>query len=184
MSKLSIAFVAACLIAVSISAPAMSADLAGVIVDQDGHAIPGATITTQSPNGRTIATATSDSQGQYTIDGLNAGEYFITLGAPGVQTQSQTVASYVGGNGLAVNWLVTPGVVPLASAQPLTEEASAAQSRTLDSSLRLPEDSHPGPDNRMCFRKSDKLFCDNGRDCRTFPYGFYYCHCCDMDRFD
>jgi Carboxypeptidase regulatory-like domain len=179
MNKVMMVLIAVCVLAIGTALPAISADLAGEVVDQDGHAVSGATITTQGPDGQTVASATSNSQGEYEINGLNAGEYLITIGSASAGLQSQTVASYVGGNGLAVNWLVAPGVAPLASAQPLAQDERMRSGGFGNLNLR---DNDRDPQG--CFRKSDKLFCDNGRACRVFPYGYYYCRCCQFDRFD
>ena len=117
MKRSIIAFAAACLLALGLTTPSFCQDLVGTVVDQDGHAVSGAKIVTQSPDGQPIGSAVSDANGQYQINGVNAGEYFITLAPAGTAGQGQTVASYVGNGGLTVNWAVAPGVAPVASAK-------------------------------------------------------------------
>ncbi|MGO9061616.1 MAG: carboxypeptidase-like regulatory domain-containing protein [Candidatus Binataceae bacterium] len=175
MSRSIVVLVAACLLAVGMTTPSFSQDLAGTVVDQDGHAVSGAKIITQTPDGQTIGSATSDSQGQYQIDGVNAGEYFITLAPAAAAGQGQTVASYVGNGGLTVNWAVAPGVAPVASAKAGAAGIASAGNPVSTMSFT---NSVAVSDGGMCFVKSGKKYCDNGYACSVFPYGYYYCSCC------
>jgi hypothetical protein len=177
MKRSIIVFAAACLFALGINTPGFSQDLVGTVVDQDGHAVSGAKIVTQDPGGQTIGSTTSDSNGQYQINGVNAGEYLITMAPAGTAGQGQTVAGYVGNGGLTVNWAVAPGIAPVASAKAGTTSVGSTGNpvSTLSFVNNLAEST-----GGMCFTKSGKLFCDNGYACTVFPYGYYYCSCCRM----
>lgn len=179
MSRSIIVLVVACLFAVGMSTPSSSQELAGTVVDQDGHAVSGAKVVTQTPEGQTIGSATSDSHGQYRIDDVDAGEYFITLAPVAAAGQGQTVASYVGNGGLTINWAVAPGTAPVASAQPgiaaVTSASVASAANPVSNMFFSNSLAARGP---MCFVKSGRKFCDNGYACSVFPYGYYYCSCC------
>ncbi len=181
MSRLKMVLLATCWLAIGMATPAMSEDLAGTVVDQNGQAIPGAQVVAQTTDGQTMGTATSNAQGQYEINGLNAGEYFITL-APGTAgAQGQAVAGYVGRSGLTVDWAVAPGAAPIASAQAGVGSASSASAV---SNLSFASDGSSGDkDNDKCCReKSKKHYCDN-YDCkfwknRSWDRRYRYCKCC------
>lgn len=65
-------------------------ELKGTIVDQSGAVIPGAHITLRrSADHSTAALATSDSQGQFTMAAVPAGQYAIQISAPGFKTEAR-----------------------------------------------------------------------------------------------
>jgi len=57
------------------------ASLSGVVTDQTGAVLPGATVTVRDPNGQT-RTVTSNDQGQYSVNDLPAGTYTLTISVP------------------------------------------------------------------------------------------------------
>jgi hypothetical protein len=61
--------------------PAGKAVIAGTVSDQTGAVLPGATVTVSNAAGQT-QTATCNDQGQYSMQGLAAGTYTITVSAP------------------------------------------------------------------------------------------------------
>jgi hypothetical protein len=63
--------------------PAGSATIRGRITDQTGALIPGTEITISNPQGRTVATATSDASGNYEVRNLAAGTYTVTATSGG-----------------------------------------------------------------------------------------------------
>ena len=63
--------------------PAGTALIRGRITDPSGALIPGTEITISNPQGRTVATATSDTSGSYEIHSLPAGTYTVTATAGG-----------------------------------------------------------------------------------------------------
>lgn len=76
---LCIAFLAAALS----SAAAQSTVLRGTVTDPSGAVIPGATVSVTSPDGRKVATASSDHSGNYRIAGLRPGTYIVIAAAQG-----------------------------------------------------------------------------------------------------
>ena len=175
MKRSIIVFAAACLLALGMTTPSFSQDLVGTVVDQHGNAVSGAKIVTQSPDGQPIGSAVSDSNGQYQIAGVGAGEYFISLAPAGTAGQGQTVASYVGNGGLTVDWAVAPGVAPVASAKAGTASLASTSDRV--NTLSFVNDLSADKISE-CKVKSGRRFCDNGYACSVFPYGYYYCSCC------
>jgi len=132
------------------------------------QAVPGAKVIAHSSDGLNTQAATTDSNGQYRIAGLDPGQYYITLDALGTGGQGQTVASYLGNSGLTVNWSVAPGATPLASAQPGIQPTSASAVRASDAVLTAKSDPPPGCKGMPgppCGPKKSKKRCeddDNG----------------------
>jgi hypothetical protein len=63
--------------------PAGTSIIRGRITDQTGALIPGTDITVSNPQGRTVATTTSDASGNYEVHGLAAGTYTVTATSGG-----------------------------------------------------------------------------------------------------
>lgn len=121
------------LIAMGAAAPGLCEDLVGTVANGNGQAVGGVKIQVQSSDGAVTQSATTEADGQYVISGLYPGQYFITLDSAGRGVQGQTVAGYLGENGLTVNWSVGSGVSPLASAQPGIHLTSASTLPALNS---------------------------------------------------
>jgi hypothetical protein len=62
---------------------ANTAVIRGTVSDPTGAVIPGATISVTTPDGHTVATATSDARGAYQTHGLAAGSYIVIVTAQG-----------------------------------------------------------------------------------------------------
>ncbi len=60
-----------------------AASLHGQVVDPSGAVIPGATVSLTTPDGHTVATATSGADGSYQIGNLAPGTYIVLVVAPG-----------------------------------------------------------------------------------------------------
>ncbi len=119
MNKTLMALIAGCALALGFCRPALCADIVGTVLDANGNAVPGVKVSTSTQDGQSIGSAVTDGQGDYAIDGVSSGLYYITLTPPaGSDLRGQSVASYVGGMGLTVNWGVAPGREPVASAMP------------------------------------------------------------------
>ncbi|MGE5463494.1 MAG: carboxypeptidase-like regulatory domain-containing protein [Syntrophothermus sp.] len=73
------------------------AAIAGVVTDSAGKSVGWATvlITGDSPTHRDIA-ATTNSQGQYRLDGLQPGKYTVMVNAPGLDPQTGQVNAQAG----------------------------------------------------------------------------------------
>jgi hypothetical protein len=79
-------------------APAAGGTVHGMVVDPDDALIPGATATVTSGSGKSVS-ATSKSDGTYTIRGVATGTYTLTVSAPGFATYSkQSIAVTAGAN--------------------------------------------------------------------------------------
>jgi hypothetical protein len=70
--------------------------------------------------------AITDQQGQYEIQGLTSGEYYVTLDPKASNIPGQTVVTNLNDNGLTVNWAASPGRQPIATAQPGIHQAWAS----------------------------------------------------------
>jgi Carboxypeptidase regulatory-like domain len=119
MKKSLMALIAGCAFAAATCAPALCANIVGTVLNANGNAVPGATVSATTPNGQNVGSAVTNGQGAYSIDGVTSGLYYIMLTPPaGSNLVGQNAASYVGDTGLTVNWSVAPGRQALASAMP------------------------------------------------------------------
>lgn len=126
MKKTLMALIAGCALVAGAAAPVLCADIVGTVHDADGNVVSGVEVSTSTQDGKSIGSAVTDSQGNYKINGVPSGLYYITLIPPsGSNLSGQSVASYVGGSGLTVNWGVAPGREPMASAMPGTHYKNA-----------------------------------------------------------
>jgi hypothetical protein len=73
----------ALLIGACTAATAQSVTLRGTITDPSGAVIPSATVSLTTPDGHTVATATSDASGEYTAGHLAPGTYIVIATAKG-----------------------------------------------------------------------------------------------------
>ena len=94
------------------------ADIVGTVADPSGAPIPGVTVSVGTRTGTQVGTAISDSLGRYAMHGIQPGTY--TLSARG-----QSAVSYVGQDGLTVDWGVAANVPTIATARPGTGAAVA-----------------------------------------------------------
>jgi hypothetical protein len=78
MKSILIGFIAVMLFVAS--APAASSVLQGIVKDAKGHPIQGADIRIEAPNsGRLLTMVTTNVSGRYSLEGLAAGNYRVTL---------------------------------------------------------------------------------------------------------
>src|SRR5437899_12832815 len=76
--------VAVCLAALAGSAIAQTGRVGGIVKDEPGQAIKGATITAENPNASPSSfTATTDDKGRFSIIGLRSGQWTFMVQAPG-----------------------------------------------------------------------------------------------------
>lgn len=61
----------------------ISGSMAGRIVDQQGAAVPGASVTTAEPNKKISVTAKTNDAGEFVFPGLQPGNYTLTVEAAG-----------------------------------------------------------------------------------------------------
>ena len=64
--------------------------ISGKVIDPDGLAVPGATVTLESPALQGTRTAQTSTNGDYIIPFLPAGDYTVTFSLPGFRTSSRT----------------------------------------------------------------------------------------------
>lgn len=102
------------------------AGLSGVVLDQSGASIPGATMQVYSPTGELAATTTTDDQGQYVIGELPAANYRVEFTRPGFQKTVMQGVSLGGGRERTQNVTLQVGV----STQTVTVTAEAATLNT------------------------------------------------------
>jgi len=126
MNKLLLALAAGCALAISFSLPAFSGDIIGSVVDANGNPLQGARVIVKAQNSQMTGAAITNQEGQYEIEGLNSGLYYITLDPKGTNLTGQTVVSNLNDNGLTVNWAASPGRQAIAIAQPGIQQPSAA----------------------------------------------------------
>jgi hypothetical protein len=119
MKKTLMALVAGCALVVGACSAALCAEIVGTVLDANGNAMPGVKVSTSTQGGQPIGSAVTDGQGDYAINDISSGLYYVTLEPPaGSDVHGQSVATYVGSMGLTVNWAVAPGREAVASAMP------------------------------------------------------------------
>ncbi len=100
------------------SAAALAADIRGTVSSSQGQSVAGVQIIAKGASGAVAGQATTGSDGGYLISGLQSGNYNFTLDPGTTGFQGQTVASYVGPDGLCLNWGVSTTSPAVATAQP------------------------------------------------------------------
>src|SRR5713226_4296965 len=84
MRKVSVMILLSLLVlAVQGYAQTITGSISGRVVDQQGSAVPNATITASEPTRNTTNTAKANDQGEFLIPGLNPGIYSISVEAAG-----------------------------------------------------------------------------------------------------
>src|ERR1700737_2677140 len=66
--------------------------VSGHVVDPDGLAVPGATVTARSPVLQGVRTATTSANGDYIVPFLPAGDYALTFELQGFRTVTRTLS--------------------------------------------------------------------------------------------
>ena len=81
-----------------------------VLLDANANAVQDVQVSTSTQDGQSVGSAVTKGRGDYAINDVTSGLSYITLNPPaGTDLRGQSVASYVGGMGLTVNWGVAPG---------------------------------------------------------------------------
>jgi hypothetical protein len=113
--------------AVGMSAAAMAASVGGTVASSQGQPLTGVQVIVKDASGHVIGQGAPGSGGVYDIQGLQPGNYNFTLDPGSSGYQGQTVASYVGPDGICLNWGVSMTSPAVATAQPgATCQAAAA----------------------------------------------------------
>ena len=92
-------FIAAVVMAPAVSAQTMLSDFTGVVTDPSGAAVPNASVTVTNERTGAQRTSTTNSEGNYRIDGLTAGAYTLEVKLAGFKRFLQASIA------------VTPGLV-------------------------------------------------------------------------
>jgi Carboxypeptidase regulatory-like domain/TonB dependent receptor/TonB-dependent Receptor Plug Domain len=85
------AFVVVLAMAANASAQTTTGTISGRVVDVQGAALPGATVTATSPNLQGTREAVTSANGDYILTGLPSGPYMIAFSLSGFQTQTKNV---------------------------------------------------------------------------------------------
>lgn len=89
--------------ALACTAAAQSTVLSGTIADPSGAVIPGATVSLTTPDGHTVATATSSSSGEYRVSNLAPGTYIVIATAKGFAPSTSKAVSLAAGQSRLFN---------------------------------------------------------------------------------
>lgn len=112
---------------VGISAAAMAASVGGTVAGTQGQSVSGITVIVKDASGHVVGQGAPGGAGAYDISGLPSGNYNFTLDPGTSGYQGQTVSSYVGDDGICLNWGVSTTSPAVATAQPgSTCQAAAA----------------------------------------------------------
>jgi len=122
-------------------ARASCADLVGKVLNNRGDPVSGVTVSVVNSQGVAAGRAVSDANGGYAISNLTPGAY--KLGCCG----DQWVMSYIGEQGLTVNWGLAPRSLPVAVARLGTAPDSTVTTSATPSKIShlqsKPETGHP-----------------------------------------
>jgi len=111
---------------VSMSAAALAASVGGTVASSQGQPLTGVQVIVKDASGHMIGQGAPGSGGVYDIQGLQPGNYNFTLDPGSSGYQGQTVASYVGPDGICLNWGLSTTSPAVATAQPGTTCQAAA----------------------------------------------------------
>ena len=106
------------IVGLCMSTAAFAASVGGLVANSQGQPVSGVTIVAKDTSGKVLGQGTTSTCGVYDIKGLKEGNYNFTLDPGSTGFQGQTVASYVGPDGICLNWGVSATSPAVASAQP------------------------------------------------------------------
>src|ERR1700752_3284870 len=117
----------AVILIVNMSATASAASVGGTMASSQGQPLTGVQVIVKDASGHVIGQGAPGSGGVYDIQGLQPGNYNFTLDPGSSGYQGQTVASYVGPDGICLNWGLSTTSPAVATGQPgATCQAAAA----------------------------------------------------------
>ncbi|MFZ0593925.1 MAG: carboxypeptidase-like regulatory domain-containing protein [Bryobacteraceae bacterium] len=115
------------------------AQVRGLVADQSGAALPGATVTLANINTGIATTKQSDTSGLYLFDYVDPGTYRITVDAPGFGRFTQENVVVQSGGDVTVNATMNPGTVQqnvtVEATPPAVDFNSTNQQLTLDTKM-------------------------------------------------
>src|SRR6266481_5268337 len=122
--------------ALVLSAQVSTGTISGVVQDQSGSVIPGATLTIRNVDTGTVRTLTSDVGGRYTAPDLSLGGYEVQAQQMGFQTEIRTGITLTVGQQAVVNLALKVGQisdrVTITAEAPLVESTTSAMSSLVD----------------------------------------------------
>ena len=123
----------------SVSAQKYRAQVRGLVLDQTGAALPGATVTLLNPSTGIKAVKETDNSGLYVFDYVDPGAYSVTVEAAGFGRFVQENISVQSGGDITVNATLSPGSlqqsVTVSDSPPAVEFNSTNQQLTIDTKL-------------------------------------------------
>lgn len=123
----------------SVSAQTYRAHIRGLVTDQSGAVLPGATVTLSNKNTGVTTTKQSDSAGLYVFDYVDPGTYTVTIEAPGFGKFVQENVVVQSGGDVTVNATMNPGTlqqsVTVSGEPPAIEFNSTNQELTIDTKM-------------------------------------------------
>ena len=117
---------------VKMSAAASAASVGGTMASSQGQPLTGVQVIVKDASGHVIGQGAPGSGGGYDIQGLQPGNYNFTLDPGSSGYQGQTVASYVGPDGICLNWGLSTTSPAVATAQPGTTRDPPAAAAAWD----------------------------------------------------
>lgn len=117
------------LLVLAMPATAQTGRVMGLVIDQTGKAIKGATIRASNPEAaQSLITSTTDDKGRFGMIGLRAGVWQFLVEAPGFEPMSGTVPirSATLGPPMRIVLRQTPEVIPGALTRDVTEQVASA----------------------------------------------------------
>jgi hypothetical protein len=125
-----------CLGALMVSAQVSTATISGVVQDQSGASIAGATVTIRNLDTGAVRTVTSDAGGRYTAPDLSLGSYEVEGQQSGFQTEIRSGITLTVGRESVVNLALKVGQisdkVTITAEAPLVESTTSAMSSLVD----------------------------------------------------
>ncbi|HZQ52512.1 MAG TPA: carboxypeptidase-like regulatory domain-containing protein [Bryobacteraceae bacterium] len=121
------------------SAQTYRAQIRGLVTDQSGAVLPGATVTLSNKSTGVTTTKQSDSAGLYVFDYVDPGTYTVTVEAPGFGKFVQENVVVQSGGDVTVNATMNPGTlqqsVTVSGEPPAVEFNSTNQELTIDTKM-------------------------------------------------
>jgi Carboxypeptidase regulatory-like domain len=148
------------------AASAPCGDVVGEILDSLGQPISGTQISVASSSGATVGRTVTGSDGAYAFRGLQPGAYTIN-------SNGKSVVTYVGNDGMKVNWGVRPGAEPVVVAEPgatgVPVHSSATTTTTITDSPMQATAAQAKPDSHRCRGDDDDKNGEGDGDDRRCP---------------
>jgi Carboxypeptidase regulatory-like domain len=110
MKKLLVVASSSALLLLGSAMAVSSADIVGVIVSPAGAPVRGFRVSVQNQAGAAVGNGVTDETGRYVIHGLAPGTYTLF-------SQGQSAVTYVGDQGITVDWGIAPNSQIIAAAR-------------------------------------------------------------------